>query len=108
MILHVKAIVDVGGRQEKVTIGEKVLLSLPDDYSKEVCSLVAKAIFEDSGVLTGQDASSYEVTAKILRQVKGPKVIGFYYRPKTNYRRRFGHRQHYFEAEIISIEKKES
>jgi large subunit ribosomal protein L21 len=43
------------------------------------------------------------VTARVVGEEKGPKVTGFTYKPKTNNRRRWGHRQRYTEIEITGI-----
>lgn len=102
-----QAVIDIGGRQERVFLGDKVKVSLPDNYGQEVCVFEPKAVIDESNITVGAQAAKYQVTAKVLRKVKGPKIVGFYYRPKTNYRRRFGHRQRYFEVEILTIEKRE-
>ena len=33
------------------------------------------------------------VTARVVGDAKGPKIRGFTYKPKSNQRRRWGHRQ---------------
>ena len=43
------------------------------------------------------------VTARVVGEVKGPKITGFTYKNKTNNRRRWGHRQHYATIEITGI-----
>jgi large subunit ribosomal protein L21 len=39
----------------------------------------------------------------VVGEEKGPKVNGFTYKPKTNNRRRWGHRQRYTTIEITGI-----
>ena len=46
-----------------------------------------------------------KVTAKVVGDAKGPKVTGFTYKPKSNQRKRWGHRQHYATIEITGIKK---
>ena len=43
------------------------------------------------------------VTARIVGETKGPKIVGFTYKNKTNQRKRWGHRQHYSTIEITGI-----
>jgi large subunit ribosomal protein L21 len=43
------------------------------------------------------------VTARAVGETKGPKIDGFKYKNKTNYRRRWGHRQKYTTIEITGI-----
>ena len=45
------------------------------------------------------------VTAKVVGDARGPKIDGFTYKPKTNNRRRWGHRQKYTTIEITAITK---
>ncbi len=47
-----------------------------------------------------------KVTAKILSQGKGKKIIVFKYKPKTRYQKKAGHRQPFTEIEILKIETK--
>ena len=43
------------------------------------------------------------VTATVVGEVKGPKIVGFTYKSKTRQRRRYGHRQRYTTLEITGI-----
>ena len=45
------------------------------------------------------------VTAKVVGEGKGPKINGFVYKPKSNNRKRWGHRQKYTTIEITAITK---
>ncbi|MGC8843951.1 MAG: 50S ribosomal protein L21, partial [bacterium] len=44
------------------------------------------------------------VIAKVLKHIKGEKILVFKYKPKKNYRRRRGHRQVYTRLAIERIE----
>lgn len=44
-----------------------------------------------------------QITAKILQQVKGPKITVLKTKPKKNYTRTRGHRQSYTRIQIDSI-----
>ena len=45
-----------------------------------------------------------KVSAKVLKQGRGKKIIVFHYHSKTRYRKKAGHRQHFTEIEIKNIE----
>ena len=45
-----------------------------------------------------------KVTATVVAQVKGPKLIIFHYKAKERQRRKTGHRQKYTQVKIESIE----
>ncbi len=57
-------------------------------------------------VISAPDAlAGASVTAKVVGEVKGPKITGFTYKNKTNQRKRWGHRQDYATIEITGISK---
>jgi large subunit ribosomal protein L21 len=56
-------------------------------------------------LVTPDQLQGSAVRAKVVGEAKGPKVVGFTYKNKTNQRRRFGHRQRYSTLEISSIRK---
>jgi large subunit ribosomal protein L21 len=43
------------------------------------------------------------VSARVVGQTKGRKIVAFNYKPKSNQRRRWGHRQRYSTIEITGI-----
>ena len=52
---------------------------------------------------TPDELKGASVTAKIIGQVKGPKINGYTFKRRTNNHRRYGHRQKYHLVEITSI-----
>ena len=44
-----------------------------------------------------------KVTLKVLEHGKGDKIIVYKYKPKKNYRRKYGHRQPYSKVLVESI-----
>ena len=51
------------------------------------------------------DLAGASVQAKVLEEVKGPKINGFTYKNASNNRRRWGHRQTLARIEITGISK---
>lgn len=98
------AVITSGGKQSRVTEGERVLVErLGLDAGEEV-SFTPLLVVDGETVLAGRDAlTGSSVTARVVGEEKGPKVTGFTYKPKTNNRRRWGHRQRYTEIEITGI-----
>jgi len=45
-----------------------------------------------------------KVTAKVMKQFKGPKIDGFTYKPKKATQRHWGHRQQLTRLKITKIE----
>ena len=62
-------------------------------------------VVDGDTVLATPDAAlkGASVTARVVGEAKGPKIIGFTYKNKTNQRKRWGHRQHYATIEITGI-----
>ncbi|MGH9070068.1 MAG: 50S ribosomal protein L21 [Acidimicrobiales bacterium] len=98
------AVIATGGKQEKVTLGqrldvERLGVAVGDEVSFTPVLLVDGAtVVAGSGALTGA-----VVSAKVVGEAAGPKINGFTYKPKSNNRRRWGHRQHYTTIEVTGI-----
>ncbi len=98
------AVIKTGGKQYKVAQGQKLdveRVSADDgELTFEPLMLVDGAnITAGAGSLTGA-----KVTAKVVGEALGPKVVGFRYKNKSNQRRHWGHRQHYTTIEITGIQ----
>ena len=98
------AIVRAGGRQEKVEVGDVVVL---DRVAGEVgSSLELPAVLVvDGGTVTSDKATlgNVKVTAEILDHRRGPKIDILKYKNKTGYRRRQGHRSELTAVKVTDI-----
>ncbi len=54
-------------------------------------------------VVSGADAAKSSVSATIVGEAKGPKIVGFMYKSKARARKRWGHRQRYATVEVTAI-----
>jgi len=87
------AIIETGGKQYRVELGQTVeveLLDTPVDGTVKFTDLLNGA----------------SVTAKVLEHGRGPKLNIFKYKPKIHVRKRMGHRQSYTLLEITEIKAK--
>lgn len=100
------AIIETGGKQYKVTTGDTVLVEKLDAaQDEEVVIEKVLLVAEGENVQIGQPyVAGAKVTAKVAGQLLGPKIRGFKFRAKKNYRKRYGHRQPYTRLRIESIE----
>lgn len=100
------AIVETGGKQYKVTPGKTIRIEKIQGESGD--SLVfdkVLAISNDGETKIGTPyIEGAAIKGTIVQQGKAKKILVFKYRSKTNYRRRYGHRQHFTEVRIDSIE----
>jgi large subunit ribosomal protein L21 len=101
----VYAVIETGGKQERVYPGQQVRVELLDGAEGAEVELAPVLVVDGERVLaTPGQLESAVVSAKVVGEELGQKVRGFTYRPKTRYRRRWGHRQRYTTLEITGIE----
>lgn len=100
------AIIKAGGQQFKVE--EKSIIEVNKLASEEGDEVVISDVLlvgTDKGVTVGTPiVPGVKVTAKVLKQFKGPKIDGFTYKPKKHTQRHWGHRQHLTRLSIVKIE----
>ena len=98
------AVIQTGGKQYRVQEGERLEVERLGD-ADEVTLTPVLLVDGDAVLATPAQLSGATVTARVLGEAKGPKVIGFTYKNKANERRRWGHRQRYATIEITGISK---
>jgi large subunit ribosomal protein L21 len=103
------AVISSGGKQYRVERGERLEVERVD--SDEGAELELKPVLlvdGDTVLATRRDLANAVVKAKVVGATRGPKIDGFVYKPKSNNRRRYGHRQHLSIIEITAINKERS
>ena len=95
------AIIEAGAKQYWVVPGET--LRIEKIESKKGDKLTFKALWAADEEKAGSSSQKGKVTAEVLGEVKGVKLIIFKKRPKSNYRRKAGHRQKYTEIRVTKI-----
>jgi large subunit ribosomal protein L21 len=100
------AILETGGKQYKVSPGETIKVEkIPGTHGDSyVFDKVLAVNMEGTAKLGSPYLAGTTVKATVLRQAKMRKILVFKYKAKSNYRRRYGHRQSYTEVRIDSIE----
>ena len=100
------AVIRTGGKQERVTEGQRLDVELlGQDDGAEVSFTPVLLVDGENVVSAPGDLSGASVSARVLGTAKGPKITGFTYKNKTNQRKRWGHRQKYTTIEITGISK---
>ena len=95
------AVVRTGGKQYRVAAGDKIVI-------EKIAGEAGDQITLDDVLLAGEgsdlkDTNGLTVSAEIIAQAKGEKVIVFKKRRRHNYRRKNGHRQRHTILRIVSI-----
>lgn len=101
------AIIETGGKQYKVSEGSVIWVEKIHADVGEAVELdkVLTVVKDDGNVLVGTPyLTDAKVVASVVDHGKGPKVLVFKYRSKTNYRKKRGHRQPYTTLKVDSIE----
>ena len=99
------AVIDAGGKQERVEVGQLVDVDLMRAAPGDELTLEALLVVEGGQVAATPEAlAGSTVSARVVGEALGPKIVGFTYKPKSRSRRRFGHRQRYTTIEITGIE----
>ncbi len=100
------AIVETGGKQYRVAPGSTLRIEKVDgDRGGRVVLDKVLAVSDGESLTIGAPyVQGAVVKGTIVRQGKGRKILVFKYRAKTNYRKRYGHRQAFTEVKIESIE----
>ncbi|WP_425956578.1 50S ribosomal protein L21 [Xylanimonas sp. McL0601] len=100
----VYAIVKAGGRQEKVSVGDIVVMNSIEAKAGDVVELPALLLVDGEKVTTdAEKLAKVKVTAEVVRDEKGPKIVILKYKNKTGYRKRQGHRQSLTRLKVTGI-----
>lgn len=100
----VYAIIKAGGRQEKVAVGDELLVEKVEKAVGETVELPAVLVVDGEKVTSkAADVAKVKVSAKVLGSAKGPKISIVKFKNKTGYRKRQGHRQPLTRLEITGI-----
>ena len=100
------AIIEDGGRQYKVSSGDKLYVDLrviPEGQETIEFTQVL-AVGEGVKARIGQPlVEGAKVLAKVVGELKGEKLRTYKFRRRKNYRRKIGHRQQYLEVTVSDI-----
>jgi len=100
----VYAIVKAGGRQEKVEVGETIIVDRIDAANGATVSFPALLLVDGAAVTTDPKVlAGVKVTGEVIEELKGPKIDILRYMNKTGYRRRQGFRAQLTRVKITAI-----
>ncbi len=100
----VYAVVRAGGRQEKVEVGTIVVLDRQKAKIGDSLELPAVLFVDGNTVTTDADKlAKVTVTAEVLGEERGPKIVIQKFKNKTGYKKRQGHRQDLTRVKITGI-----
>ncbi len=97
------AIIATGGKQYKVSEGDIIKVEKLDVEAGNTVTFDQVIAISDGSLKVGADVASANVTATVMEQGRGKKVVVYKYKRKTGYHKKNGHRQAYTQVKIDKI-----
>ena len=97
------AIIATGGKQYKVAEGDVIRVEKLGVEAGETVTFDQVLAVSNDGLKVGEDVKNASVTASVVGNGKGKKVIVYKYKRKTGYHKKNGHRQPYSKIKIEAI-----
>ena len=98
------AIIATGGKQYKVAEGDIINVEKLGVEAGQTVTFDTVLVANDGDVKVGNPTvSGASVSATVIGDVKGKKVIVYKYKRKTGYHKKNGHRQSYTKVKIEKI-----
>jgi large subunit ribosomal protein L21 len=99
------AIIQTGGKQYKVNVGDVVYIEKLDVNEGETVTFdCVKALSNGETLKVGTpNVEGATVTANVLKNGKAKKIYVLKYKSKKNEKKKIGHRQPYTKVEITAI-----
>ena len=100
----VYAVVRAGGRQEKVEVGTIVTMDrIKADKDGNVSLIPVLLVDGDNITSDAKSLAKVTVTAEVLNDLRGPKIVIQKFKNKTGYKKRQGHRQELTRLKVTGI-----
>ncbi len=97
------AIIATGGKQYKVAEGDIIKIEKLDTEAGNTVTFDQIIAVSDGSLKVGEDVAKATVTATVMEQGRGKKVIVYKFKSKTGYHKKNGHRQAYTQVKIDKI-----
>lgn len=99
------AVIETGGKQYRVAPGDVIKVEKLTAEAGEAITLDKVLMVQKDGesTLGAPTVSGASVSAKVVSQTRGPKLMVFKKKRRHNYRRKKGHRQDLTQIEITDI-----
>ncbi len=97
------AIIATGGKQYKVSEGDIITIEKLGVKADEKVTFDQVIALNDGTLKVADDAKNATVTASVVKEGRGKKVIVYKYKRKTGYHKKNGHRQPFTQVKIEKI-----
>jgi large subunit ribosomal protein L21 len=100
---YMYAIIATGGKQYKVSEGDVLKVEKLDAEAGNTVTFDQVIAVSDGSLKVGEAVANATVSATVMEQGRGKKVIVYKYKRKTGYHKKNGHRQAYTQVKIDKI-----
>lgn len=102
------AVIETGGKQYMASVGQTLRIEkIKGDFKPGDTVVFDKVLLVDDGKDTTTIGEPYikgaSVSAELIKIARAPKVIVIKYKAKSNYFKKRGHKQPYFEVKVVGI-----
>ncbi len=97
------AIIATGGKQYKVSEGDVIKVEKLDAEVGNTVTFDEVIAVSNDSLKVGEDVKNASVSATVMEQGRGKKIIVYKYKRKTGYHKKNGHRQAYTQVKIDKI-----
>lgn len=98
------AVIETGGKQYRVAPGDTVRVeTIPFETGESIELGNLLAVGRDGEFLTGDAIANARVSATVVGQGRGDKLVVFKFKRKKQYKRTYGHRQNYTELKVNDV-----
>ena len=97
------AIIATGGKQYKVSEGDVIKVEKLNAEAGNTVTFDNVIAVSNDSLKVGADVANATVTATVMEQGRGKKVIVYKYKRKTGYHNKNGHRQAFTQLQINKI-----
>ena len=97
------AIIATGGKQYKVSEGDVIKVEKLAAEAGDAVTFDDVLAVSGDKLLVGDDVKSASVSATVVENGRGKKVIVYKYKRKSGYHKKNGHRQAYTQVKIDKI-----
>ena len=98
------AIIATGGKQYKVSEGDTIMVEKLDAEAGDTVKFDEVLAIGGDALKVGDDVKSASVSATVVENGRGKKVIVYRYKRKSGYHKKNGHRQAYTKVKIDKID----
>jgi large subunit ribosomal protein L21 len=96
--------VRAGGRQEKVEVGTIVTMDRIKADTNGTVQLTPVLLVDGAKITSDAESlAKVTVTAEVLNDLRGPKIVIQKFKNKTGYKKRQGHRQELTRVKVTGI-----